>query len=66
MRWSLNESGQTRTLTSSLVAISLSCLVDGLDEEACEVEYRVEKTEDVLRDAVVYATAKRGIIATQR
>ena len=44
----------------------MSCLVDGLDEEACEVEYRVEKTEDVLRDAVVYATAKRGIIATQR
>jgi hypothetical protein len=43
------------TVTNSLTAISLSCLGEGFDEEAAEVENRVEKREKARRDAMVYS-----------
>ena len=43
-----------RTETKSLMAISLSCLEEGLDEEAADVENREEKREKARRDAMVY------------
>ena len=43
-----------RTLTSSLMAMSLSCLGEGFDEEAADVENRPEKRERARRDVMVY------------
>ena len=43
-----------RTVTKSLTAISLSCLEEGFDEEAADVENRAEKREKARRDAMVY------------
>ena len=43
-----------RTETKSLMAISLSCLEEGFDEEAADVENREEKREKARRDAMVY------------
>jgi hypothetical protein len=40
------------TVTKSLTAISLSCLVEGLDEEAVDVENRAENREKARRDAM--------------
>ncbi len=40
------------TVTKSLTAISLSCLVEGLDEEAVDVENRAENREKARRDAI--------------
>lgn len=37
------------TVTNSLTAISLSCLAEGLDEEAVEVENRAENREEKAR-----------------
>jgi hypothetical protein len=42
-----------RTVTKSLTAISLSCLEEGFDEEAADVENRAEKREKARRDAMV-------------
>lgn len=41
------------TVTRSLTAISLSCLEEGLDEEAVEVENRPENRERPRRKAIV-------------
>lgn len=43
-----------RTLTRSLMAMSLSCLGEGFDEEAADVENRPEKREKARRDVMVY------------
>jgi len=40
------------TVTKSLTAISLSCLAEGLDEEAVDVENRAENREKARRDAI--------------
>lgn len=37
------------TVTNSLTAISLSCLAEGLDEEAVDVENRAENMEEKAR-----------------
>ena len=50
-----------RTLTRSLTAISLSCLGDGFDDEAVDVENRAEKRENALRDIAVPVKRQRGI-----
>ena len=42
------------TVTKSLIAMSLSCLAEGLDEEAVDVENRAENTEKARREAMVY------------
>jgi hypothetical protein len=41
------------TVTKSLTAISLSCLGEGFDEEAADVENRVEKMEKARREVMV-------------
>jgi hypothetical protein len=41
------------TVTKSLTAISLSCLVEGLDEEAVDVENRAENSEKARREVIV-------------
>jgi hypothetical protein len=46
------------TETKSLMAISLSCLVEGLDEEAVDVENRAENKEKARREAIWF-TAKQ-------
>jgi hypothetical protein len=43
------------TVTRSLTAISFSCLAEGLDEEAADVENRAEKAEKARREAMVYS-----------
>lgn len=43
-----------RTVTRSLMAMSLSCLGEGFDEEAADVENRAEKREKPRRDAMVW------------
>ena len=43
------------TVTKSLTAISLSCLAEGLDEEAVDVENRAEKREKARREVMVYS-----------
>ena len=43
------------TVTKSFVAISLSCLAEGLDEEATDVENREENREKARREAMVYS-----------
>ena len=48
-----------RTVTKSLMAISLSCLEEGFDEEAPDVENRAEKREKARRDVIVYSYVKR-------
>jgi len=40
------------TETKSLTAISLSCLVEGLDEEAVDMENRPENREKARREAM--------------
>jgi hypothetical protein len=42
-----------RTVTKSLMAISLSCLVEGLDEEAVDVENMAENREKARREAAM-------------
>jgi hypothetical protein len=46
-----------RTVTKSLTAISLSCLAEGLDEEAADVENRAENRGKARREAMVYSKA---------
>ena len=41
------------TVTKSFTAISLSCLAEGLDEEAVDVENRAENREKERREAMV-------------
>jgi hypothetical protein len=41
---------------------SLSCLGEGFDEEAADVEKRAEKREKDRRDAMVYVKGAAGII----
>jgi hypothetical protein len=53
------------TVTKSLTAISLSCLAEGLDEEAVDVENRAENTEKARREAMVF-TAKSFCGANNR
>lgn len=47
-----------RTATKSLMAISLSCLAEGLDEEAADVENRAENRGKARREAMVYSKAR--------
>src|SRR6266566_4555373 len=47
------------TVTRSLMAISFSCLVEGLDEEAVDVENRAEKREKARREAMVYSNVAK-------
>jgi hypothetical protein len=47
-----------RTVTKSLMAISLSCLAEGLDEEAVDVENRAENRGKARREAMVYSKAR--------
>jgi hypothetical protein len=59
-----------RTVTKSLTAISLSCLEEGFDEEAADVENRAEKREKVRRDAMVYSCVcengkRKGMVITR-
>jgi hypothetical protein len=51
-----------RTVMRSLMAKSLSCLGEGFDEEAADVEKRAEKREKDRRDAMVYVKGAAGII----
>jgi hypothetical protein len=41
------------TVTKSLTAMSLSCLAEGLDEEAVDVDNRAENRERARREAMV-------------
>jgi hypothetical protein len=43
------------------MAISLSCLVEGLDEEAADVENRAENREKARREAMVYSKAAKYV-----
>jgi len=55
------------TVTKSFTAISLSCLVEGLDEEAVDVENRVENREKERREAMLsYIQRSEGRDETRR
>jgi len=49
------------TVTKSLMAMSLSCLAEGLDEEAVDVENRAENTEKARREAMVYGKEQKYV-----
>jgi hypothetical protein len=49
------------TATKSLTAMSLSCLAEGLDEEAVDVENRAESREKPRREAMVYSKGQSAV-----